>query len=116
MLTLRQSLPASFATKPDATCVPFSRNDTPEALKENVCATVGLHPALKPAVRITNTNPLVPLGSIEGLPDLADTDSVIKSLEIMLMETGWWACHRCAPATAATLSISWYASLACSAK
>jgi hypothetical protein len=80
MLTLHQSLPASFATNPDAKRVPFSPNDTPEAVKENVFATVGLHPALKLAVRITNTEPLVPLGSI-------DTDSVITSLDIWLMET-----------------------------
>ena len=81
MLTLHQSLPASFATNPDAKRVPFSPNDTPEAVKENVFATVGLHPALKLAVRITNTEPLVPLGSI-------DTDSVITSLDIWLMKTG----------------------------
>jgi len=82
MLTLHQSLPASFATNPDAKRVPFSPNDTPEAVKENVFATVGLHPALKLAVRITACSPgLVPLGSI-------DTDSVITSLDIWLMETG----------------------------
>ena len=71
MLTL---LPASIATKPDVKRMPFSPNDTVEALKENVFTTVGLHAALKPAVRITSTNPLVPLGSIEGQPDLSDTD------------------------------------------
>ena len=78
----------SIATKPDVKCVLFSPNDTPEVLKENVFTTVGLHPALKPAVRITSTNPLVPLGSIEGQPDLTDTDSVIKSLHVLLMEAG----------------------------
>ena len=88
MLTLHHNLPASIATKPDVKCVRFSPNDTPEVLKESVFTTVGLHPALKPAVRITSTNLLVPLGSIEGLPDLADTDSVIKSLDILLMEAG----------------------------
>ena len=88
MLALRHNLPASIATKPDVKCVRFSPNDTPEVLKESVFTTVGLHPALKPAVRITSTNPLVPLGSIEGLPDLTDTDSVIKSLDILLMEAG----------------------------
>ena len=74
MLTLHHNLPASIATKPDVKCVLFSPNDTPEVLKENVFTTVGLHAALKPAVRITSTNPLVPLGSIEGQPDLSDTD------------------------------------------
>ena len=69
-------------------CVLFSPNDTPEALEENVLTTVGLHPALKPAVRISSTNPLVPLGSIEGQQDLTDTDSVIKSLDVLLMEAG----------------------------
>ena len=88
MLALRHNLPASIATKPDVKCVRFSPNDTPEVLKESVFTTVGLHPALKPAVRITSTNPLVPLGSIEGLPDLTDTDSAIKSLDILLMEAG----------------------------
>ena len=39
-------------------------------------------------MRITSTNPLVPLGSIEGQPDLTDTDPVIKSLDILLMEAG----------------------------
>ena len=87
MLTLRQSLPASVATNPNVKRMMFpTPNDTLEALKENVCATIGLHPALKRAVRITNENPLVPLGSIEGKLDLADTDSVIKALEITLME------------------------------
>ena len=88
MLNLRQSLPATIAMKPDVKRMLFSSNDTPEVLKENVCAAVGLHPALKPAVCITNTKPLVPLGSIEGRPDLTDTDSAIKALEILLMETG----------------------------
>ena len=88
MLTLHHNLPASIATNPDVKCVLFSANDTPEVLKENVFTTVGLHPALKPAVRISSTNPLVPLGSIEGLPDLTDTDSVLKSLDILLMEAG----------------------------
>ena len=69
-------------------CVLFSPNDTPEALKENVLTIAGLHPALKPAVRISSTNPLVPLGSIEGQQDLTDTDSVIKSLDVLLMEAG----------------------------
>ena len=88
MLALRHNLPASIATKPDVRRMPFSPNDTVEALKENVFTTVGLHPALKPAVRITSTNPLVPLGSIEGQQDLTDTDSVIKSLDVLLMEAG----------------------------
>ena len=86
ILTLHHNLPASIATKPDVKCVLFSPNDTPEVLKENVFTTVGLNPALKPAVRITSTNPLVPLGSIEGQPDLSDTDSVM--LDILLMEAG----------------------------
>jgi len=88
MLALRHNLPASIATKPDVKRMPFSPNDTVEALKENVFTTVGLHPALKPAVRITSEKPLVPLGSIEGLPYLTDTDSVFKSLDIMLNEAG----------------------------
>ena len=83
MLVLRHDLPASFATKPDVKRMLFSPNDTLEALKENIFATVGLHPALKPAVRITSEKPLVPLG-----PDLTDTDSVLKSLDIPLSEVG----------------------------
>lgn len=88
MLILHHNLPASIATKPDVKRVLFSPTDMPEAIKENVFTTVGLHPALKPAVRITSNEPLVPLGSIEGQPDLTDTDSVIKSLDILLMEAG----------------------------
>ena len=84
MLALRHNLPASIATKPDVKRVSFSPNDTFEALKENAFTTVGLHPALKPAVRITSEEPLVPL----GLPDLTDTDSVLKLLDIPLTEAG----------------------------
>ena len=87
MLKLRQRLPARLATNPTAKRVPFSPTDTPEALKENICATVGLHPALKPAVRITNTNPPVLLITAKGWPDLADTDSAIKALDIALVQT-----------------------------
>ena len=83
MLALRHDLPASFATKPDVKRG-FSPNDTLEALKENVFTTVGLHPALKPAVRITSEEPLAPL----GVPDLTDTDSVLKSLDILLLRLG----------------------------
>ena len=81
-LKLRQRLPAYAATNPNAKRVPFFPNDTPEALKENICATVGLHPALKPAVHITNTNRPVLLTSIEDLTNLADKESVIKALDI----------------------------------
>ena len=86
MLKLRQRLPARLATNPTAKRVPFSPTDTPEALKENICATVGLHPALKPAVRITNTNPPVLLITTKGWPDLADTASAIKALDIALVD------------------------------
>ena len=88
MLTLRQQLPSDIAAQPQVKRVPFSPNDTLDALKENVFGLVGLHPALKPAMKITNTNPFMPLGSMKDGPVLKDTDSVIKALEIWLVNNG----------------------------
>ena len=55
-----------------------------ETLEENIYAAIGLPPELKPAMCITNMNPLVPLGFSASSPYLSDTDSAIKALEVDL--------------------------------
>ena len=84
MLQLQQCLPPSVASNPNAKRVPFSPTDDTETVKENIYAAIGLPSALKSAMRITNTTPLVPLSFSAGIPDLSDTDSAIKALEVHL--------------------------------
>ena len=96
-LKLLHDLPKSLVSNPNAKRVPFSQNDSIETLKANSCAVVGVkHAALWPAVRITNMNPLMPLGSIADRPKLSDTDPALKWLDVPVWNTGhWWSSGAC---------------------
>ena len=86
MLKLQQCLPPSVASDPNAKLVRFSPTDDTKTVKEKIYAAIGLPSELKPVMRITNTDPLVPLSFSASSPDLSDADLAIKALEVVLWQ------------------------------